>query len=141
MVVAIDVAEDLEFEDDEAAAAADIDAKEDPALGGCGSGLMVVSNVSQAPSPSGLKLRSRSPRPSTRGTRSLRVPVGLFSMSDKTLVPRSAFVARIFVRSPNIMSRLVMILPGIRKEEPAHGCRACAHPRPLLSFWAGAVSP
>jgi len=92
MVVAIDVADDLAFEDAEAAADADVDAKDDPALGGCGSGLMVVSNVSHAPSPSGLKLRSRSPRPSTRGTRNLRLIVGSFSNNDKALVSRSVFL-------------------------------------------------
>src|SRR5690554_6653982 len=75
----IDVADDLEFEADEATAEAEVDAKDDPALGGCGSGLMVVRSVSHAPSPSGLKLRSRSPRPSTRGRRSRLLRPELFT--------------------------------------------------------------
>ena len=57
-----------ELEDDVelAAAAADADANEDPTLGGWGSGVMLVRRVSHAAPPSGLKLRSRSPRPSRR---------------------------------------------------------------------------
>lgn len=39
------------------------DAKEEPALGGCGSGARVVRSVSQ-PFVSGLRLLSRSPKPS-----------------------------------------------------------------------------
>ena len=50
----------------EAEADADADANEEPALGGCGSGAMLVRSVSQAAPPSGLKLRSRSPSPSNR---------------------------------------------------------------------------
>lgn len=84
---AIDVAEDVEVGTEEAASEADVEAKDDPALGGCGSGLMVVSKVSHAPSPSGLKLRSRSPRPSTRvrpcSTRNRRLSVELFSEGGK----------------------------------------------------------
>jgi hypothetical protein len=53
-----------ELEVDAAAAEADADANEEPALGGCGSGVMLVRSVSQVAPPSGLKLRSRSPRPS-----------------------------------------------------------------------------
>lgn len=82
---AIDVAEDVEVGTDDAASEADVDAKDDPALGGCGSGLMVVSKVSHAPSRSGLKLRSRSPRPSTRGKRNRRLSVELFSDRGKAL--------------------------------------------------------
>ena len=82
---AIDVATDVEVGTAEAASEADIEAKDDPALGGCGSGLMVVSKVSHAPSPSGLKLRSRSPRPSSRGTRSRRLSTELFSEGGKAL--------------------------------------------------------
>lgn len=82
---AIDVAEDVEVGADEAASEADVDAKDDPALGGCGSGLIVVSKVSHAPSKSGLKLRSRSPRPSTRGTRDRRLSAELFSEGGKAL--------------------------------------------------------
>lgn len=40
------------------------DANEEPALGGCGSGVRVVRSVSQVPFTSGLKLLSRSPSPS-----------------------------------------------------------------------------
>ncbi len=50
----------------EADADADADANEEPALGGCGSGVMLVRSVSQVAPPSGLKLRSRSPSPSNR---------------------------------------------------------------------------
>jgi len=53
-------------EDDAAAAAADVEANEDPALGGCGSGVILVRRVSQAAPPSGLRLLSRSPSPSRR---------------------------------------------------------------------------
>ena len=56
-------------EDDVAAAAADVEANEDPALGGCGSGVMLVRRVSQAAPPSGLMLLSRSPSPSKRACR------------------------------------------------------------------------
>lgn len=73
----------MEVGTDEAASEADVDANDDPALGGWGSGLMVVSKVSHAPSPSGLKLRSRSPRPSTRGRRNRRLSVELFSEGGK----------------------------------------------------------
>jgi hypothetical protein len=55
-----------ELEVEAAAAEADVDANEEPALGGCGSGVMLVRSVSQAAPPSGLKLRSRSPSPSKR---------------------------------------------------------------------------
>jgi hypothetical protein len=47
-----------------AAAEADAEAKEDPTLGGCGSGVKVLSRVSQTLSPSGLRLLLRSPKPS-----------------------------------------------------------------------------
>lgn len=40
------------------------DANEEPALGGCGSGVRVVRRVSQVPFTSGLRLLSRSPSPS-----------------------------------------------------------------------------
>jgi hypothetical protein len=56
-----------ELEDDAAAAAdAVVDVNEDPALGGCGSGVMLVRRVSHAAPPSGLSERSRSPSPSKR---------------------------------------------------------------------------
>lgn len=57
-----------ELADEEAAAAAaDVEANDDPALGGCGSGAILVRRVSHAAAPpSGLKLRSRSPSPSRR---------------------------------------------------------------------------
>jgi hypothetical protein len=58
-----------ESEVDEADVAADTDANDDPALGNCGSGVRVVNIVSHAPSPSGLQLLSRSPRPSRRAAR------------------------------------------------------------------------
>jgi hypothetical protein len=51
-------------EDEAAAAAAEVDAKEEFALGGCGSGVMLVRSVSQESAPGGLGLRSLSPRPS-----------------------------------------------------------------------------
>ncbi len=65
--VLADAAPELEVE--AAAAEADADANEDPTLGGCGSGVMLVRSVSQAAPPSGLRLRSRSPSPSNRACR------------------------------------------------------------------------
>lgn len=47
-------------------ARAEAEAKEEPRLGGCGSGVMVVCNVFQGWS-SGLRLLLRSPRPSKAG--------------------------------------------------------------------------
>jgi hypothetical protein len=68
--VLADAGPELEVEaaaaDAEAEADADADANEEPALGGCGSGVMLVRSVSQVAPPSGLKLRSRSPSPSNR---------------------------------------------------------------------------
>jgi hypothetical protein len=54
-------------EEEAAAAAAVVEANEEPALGGWGSGAMLVRRVSHAAPPSGLRLRSRSPSPSRRG--------------------------------------------------------------------------
>jgi hypothetical protein len=56
------------FEDDVAAATeAEDEANDDPILGGCGSGVIVASRVSQTPpGASGLRLRSLSPSPSRR---------------------------------------------------------------------------
>jgi len=76
---------------EDAAAEADADAKDDPTLGGWGSGVMLVKRVSHAAPPSGLKLRSRSPRPSrfasTRACRILRLVSGTLlrarTLSDK----------------------------------------------------------
>ena len=46
------------------------EAKDDPALGSWGSGVMLVKIVSQAPPPaSGVRLRSRSPKPSREAWR------------------------------------------------------------------------
>lgn len=79
-----------ELEEEDAAAAAELDANEEPAVGGCGSGVILVKSVSQpAPLPipglngalndvataglspklPGLKLLSRSPSPSNRAWR------------------------------------------------------------------------
>jgi hypothetical protein len=55
-----------------AAAEALEDANDDPALGGWGSGGMLVKSISHAPLPSGLRLRSRSPRPFRRLSSPLR---------------------------------------------------------------------
>jgi hypothetical protein len=67
----IDVLADAgtELDVEVAAAEADADANEDPALGGCGSGVILVRSVSQVAPPSGLRLRSRSPSPSNRAWR------------------------------------------------------------------------
>ena len=48
----------------EATADAEADANDEPTLGGWGSGVMLLSSVSQTPSPSGLRLLLRSPSPS-----------------------------------------------------------------------------
>jgi hypothetical protein len=72
--IEVDIDVDIEVDDgpefaveEAAAAAADVEANDDPALGGCGSGVMLVRRVSHAPAPpSGLRLRSRSPSPSRR---------------------------------------------------------------------------
>lgn len=57
--------DDAELLMEAVAAAADVDANDEPALGGCGSGVILVSKVSHAAPPSGLKLLLRSPRPSS----------------------------------------------------------------------------
>lgn len=56
------------------AADAEADANEDPTLGGCGSGVRVVSSVPQSVSPSGLGLLLRSPKPSASTAHGLARP-------------------------------------------------------------------
>ena len=88
LVIVVLAEADAEPEDDVAAAAADVEANEDPALGGCGSGVMLVRRVSQAAPPSGLMLLSRSPRPSKRACRISRRDLSILLavwFKDRTL--------------------------------------------------------
>jgi hypothetical protein len=63
------LAEETTVELPDAAAEAPVEAKEELTLGGCGSGVKVDCKISQTASPSGLRLLSRSPKPSIYRTR------------------------------------------------------------------------
>jgi hypothetical protein len=81
----------------DAAAEAEAEANEDPTLGACGSGVMLVKRVSHAAPPSGLRLRSLSPSPSRleslRACR-LRFASDILLLRACTLSDMSALVGR-----------------------------------------------